>query len=151
MKKTLYGFCVVALVAMNVVMAIGVANTEVCASRWADRVTSFQATRELNQELLLAHEYSENLIESVRMLALENGILCERDKAATEIVVQYEEDNRRLRMSLAEACKRLEEQVVQINELTDEVEGLRWQVKTLEKALDFMKSEEQSDKKGDTE
>jgi peptidoglycan hydrolase CwlO-like protein len=67
--------------------------------------------------------------------------------------VQYEEESRRLKMSLAEACKRLEEQVMQINELIDEVEGLRWQVGTLEKILDKLKSEEltQSDKKGDTE
>jgi hypothetical protein len=153
MKKTLYGFCVVFLVTVNIVMAIGAANTEVCAARWADRVTSFQNVRELNQEILLAHEYSENLIESVRMLALENGILCERDKAATEVVVQYEEESRRLKMSLAEACKRLEEQIVQINELSDEVEGLRWQVETLEKALDKVKTAEpdQSDKKGNTE
>jgi hypothetical protein len=148
MKKTVCGLCIVALLAMNVTMALNVANTEMCAERWNERVTSFEKVRELNLELLAAHRYSENLTESVRMLALENGILCERDKAATEVVVQYEEDSRRLRMSLAEACKRLEEQITQINDLTDEIEDLRWQVGTLEKVLDKVKAEDQSDKGG---
>ena len=109
--------------------------------------------QELNRKVRYANEYSESIAEAVRMLALENGILCERDKAATEVVVQYEEESRRLKMSLTEACKRLEEQSVQINELTDEIEDLRWQVVTLEKILDKVKAEEpdQSDKKGGTE
>jgi len=141
MKKTLYMACVVALIAMNIIMAVSVANTDVCAARWTARVNSFQQARELNQELLLAHEYSENLIESVRMLALENGILCERDKAATEVVVQYEEESRRLKMSLNEACKRLEEQTVQINELTDESERLGWQIEILENILDTVRDD----------
>lgn len=140
--KTFYVFLAVLLITMNLVMAYGVVNTEVCAERWNDRVNSTEYARELNQELLLAHQYSENLIESVRMLALENGILCERDKAAGEVVMQYEEESRRLKMSLAEACKRLEEQIGQINELSDEVEDLRWQVETLEDILNKVRGDE---------
>jgi predicted site-specific integrase-resolvase len=157
MKKVLhhgmYVGCIGALIGMNVLMGMGVATVEVCAERWSKRVTSHNQVQELNRKVLYANEYSQGLAEAVRMLALENGLLCERDKAATEVVVQYEEESRRLKMSLAEACKRLEEQIVQINELTDEVEGLRWQVETLEKALDKVKAEapSQNDKKGTTE
>lgn len=139
MKKVL-GFCVLVLIAMNVVMCINVANTEVCADRWNDRVTSFQQVRELNMEILRAHEYSESLIESVRMLALENGLLCERNKAATEVVIQFEGENHRLKVSLSDACKRLEEQLEQINKLIDEVEALTWQVRAWEKLLDKVNS-----------
>jgi predicted RNase H-like nuclease (RuvC/YqgF family) len=134
-RSGVYVGCILALIAMNVVMGVSVATTEVCAERWTRRAASFQAVRELNTELLLAHEYSEGLAEAVRMLALENGLLCERNKAATEVVVQYEEESRRLKMSLGDACKRLEEQIEQINKLFDEVENLRWQVETLEAIL----------------
>ena len=155
MKKLLhhgaYVGCILALIGMNVIMGMSVATVEVCAERWSKRVNSFQQVRALNQELLLAHEYSETLAEAVRMLALENGLLCERNKAATEVVMQYEEESRRLKMSLAEACKRLEEQIVQINDLTDEVEDLRWQVETLEKILDKVKAGEPGQEKGNTE
>ena len=157
MKKILhhgtYVGCIGALIIMNVFMGMSVATVEVCAERWHKRVASYNQVQELNRKVLYANEYSQGLAEAVRMLALENGILCERDKAATEVVMQYEEESRRLKMSLAEACKRLEEQTVQINELTDEIEDLRWQVGTLEKILDKVKAEElcQSDKKGDTE
>jgi predicted RNase H-like nuclease (RuvC/YqgF family) len=157
MKKLLHhGFyvgCISALIGMNVLMGMSVATVEVSAERWHKRVASYNQVQELNREVRYANEYSQGLADAVRMLALENGILCERDKAATEVVVQYEEESRRLKMSLAEACKRLEEQVGQINDLTDEVEDLRWQVDTLEKALDKVKAAEpdQSDKKGNTE
>jgi biopolymer transport protein ExbB/TolQ len=157
MKKLLhhgvYVGCICALIGMNVIMGMSVATVEVCAERWSKRVTSHNQVQELNREVRYANEYSQGLADAVRMLALENGLLCERDKAAAKVVVHYEEESRRLKMSLAEACKRLEEQVMQINELIDEVEGLRWQVGTLEKILDKLKSEEltQSDKKGDTE
>lgn len=142
MKKVSQGVyvgCICALIGMNVLMGMSVATVEVCAERWHERVASYNQVQELNRKARYANEYSQGLAEAVRMLASENGILCERDKAATEVVVQYEEESRRLKMSLAEACKRLEEQIVQINELTDEVEELRWQVGTLEKILDKVK------------
>ena len=150
-NRSIYGGCILALIGMNVLMGMSVATVEVCAERWSKRVTSHNQVQELNQEVRYANEYSQGLVEAVRMLASENGLLCERNKTATEVVIQYEEESRRLKMSLSEACKRLEEQVVQINELTDEVESLRWQVETLEKALDKVKGPGQSDKKGNTE
>jgi len=135
MKKSFCAFCILALLAMNITMAVGVANTEWCAARWAERVSSYEEVRQLNRELYTANQYSSHLVEGVRMLAVENGLLCERDKAATEAVLQYEEENRRLKAALGDACKRLEEQVEQINTLLDEVENLRWQVGVLENAL----------------
>lgn len=144
-----YGGCIMALIAMNVIMGMSVATVEVCAARWSKRVNEHNRVQELNRKVLYANQYSQGLAEAVQTLALENGILCERDKAATEIVVQYEEESRRLKMSLNEACKRLEEQIVQINELTNEIEDLRWQVETLEKILDKVKEPGQSDKKGE--
>jgi len=163
--KTLRGSFIWVLIIMNIVMGVNVVNTEVCAYRWTERVNSVQKAQELNMEIRRAHEYSESLVEAVRMLALENGILCERDKVATEVVVQYEEESRRLKMSLGDACKRLEEQIEQINKLFDEVDALTWQVKTLERALDKVNAaaetpavstalhptSNQSDKKGSTE
>jgi hypothetical protein len=140
MKKLLV-FSVLALIGLNIGMAFNVANTEICAERWNDRVNAIEHVRGLNLEILKAHAYSESLIESVRMLALENGLLCERNKAAAEVAVQYEEESRRLKMSLAEACKRLEKQIQQINKLVDEVERLTWQVETLEKVLDEVTEE----------
>ena len=153
-----YAGCIMALIAMNVIMGMSVATVEVCAGRWGNRVDSLRRVEDLNRKILYANEYSQGLAEAVRMLALENGILCERDKAATEVVVQYEEESRRLKMSLGDACKRLEEQNVQINELIDKVEELRWQVGVLENAFDKVNSAEtaypvsnQNGKKGNTE
>ncbi len=131
-----YAGCIIALIAMNVLMGMSVATVEVCAGRWSKRVDSLRQVQELNRKVLYANEYSQGLAEAVRMLALENGILCERDKAATEVVVQYEEESRKLKMSLGDACKRLEEQLGQINKLIDEVEDLTWQVGVLEDAFD---------------
>ena len=146
MKRSLssgfYVGCILALIAMNVIMGSNIAIVEVCAERWSKRLNSVQQVQELNMEILRAHEYSENLVEAVRMLASENGLLCERNKAATEVVIQYEEESRRLKMSLGEACKRLKEQLELINELIDEVESLRWQVETLEDILNSVREDD---------
>jgi len=142
MKKSFCAFCILALLAMNITMAVGVANTEWCAARWAERVSSYEEVRQLNRELYVSNQYSSHLVEGVRMLAVENGLLCERDIAAAKVVMQYEEENRRLKTSLGDACKRLEEQIDQINTLMDEVENLRWQIKVLEDAIARSNEEE---------
>jgi chromosome segregation ATPase len=111
-------------------------DTETRAVRWKQNIESVEYIQDLNCQILQAHDYSERLLEAVRMLANENGILCERDAAMVKVVAEYEEENTRLKSSLKEAVTTMQSQQQELNALYEQVERLKYKVQVLEKALE---------------
>ncbi|MHC4302549.1 MAG: hypothetical protein ACYS7Y_35260 [Planctomycetota bacterium] len=136
--RGLYAFICFLLIGICAGTSYYAVNTEAQAERWLRRTASYENVRQLNLEILRANEYSELLMSSVRMLANENGILCERDAASMLVVSEYEGENRRLALALDEACDRLQSQQEEIDDLIDENDDLRWRLETLEAELAWL-------------
>jgi chromosome segregation ATPase len=138
MKLATRLFIIILLIMSNLFLAVYALDTERRADQWNRRVTAFEHVRQLNLEILRANERSELLAEAVRMLANENGILCERDKASMEVVAQYEEENRKLEASLYEACELIDEQQEEIDDYIDEIADLEEHIEALEELIDVL-------------
>jgi chromosome segregation ATPase len=104
--------------------------------RWQERADSADAIAESNFQISQAYSHNAFLLETVSTLATENGYLCERDAKAMQVVAEFDEENHRLKTSLAEACKRLEEQSEELNELLGQMGDLYYKLAVLEQALD---------------
>ena len=138
--RVLLGFCCILIIICSF-LGVLVIDVETRAARWQARVDLVQEMQGLNQDILKSQRYSNKLLEAVRMLASENGILCERERAVTGVVMSLEEENLRLSLSLDEAIQRLKEDDVRINELLDANERLQYQLETLERAFDKLTQE----------
>jgi chromosome segregation ATPase len=134
------GIIALLLVAIMVCLGAITLDTEVRAARWERRVERVETLRQLNCDILRAQEYSGNLMESVRMLANENGILCEREAALLTVISGVEEENNRLGVSLDESIKRLQEYEKQVNELIDEAERASWRISQLENTIETLEA-----------
>jgi len=147
--RGLLGFICLLLVGCVAGLALYVGDNEVHYRR----ATQLQRIEALNLQVRAAQEYSQWTVEATKMLAVENGLLVEREQKLTLAYAMIEEENRALKRSLAEAVDTLEEQVEQINELIDSNESLSWQVEVLQSAIDSMsanKKEEIIKDVGDT-
>jgi hypothetical protein len=113
------------------------ANIEYRVHMWDKRVRSAEQFEEQAKMVCYAQKYGEHCLDAVRSLALENGLLCEREAKTVLYVAGMEEENMRLKGSLAEAVARLQSQVEEINDLNDEVYRLEYKVAVLEAALEF--------------
>jgi len=136
--RGLYGMICLLLVGLVAGMAIFIGDNEMHAARWNNRVEKIEYMETLNQDLLRSQEYSFMLMEATRMLANENGILCERDAKTVQQVAVFDEENRLLKSSLVEATGKIEEMLVDLNELIDENEALRYKNKVLEQSLEVL-------------
>jgi len=116
-------------------------NIETQVRRWKSHVESAEALSNLNSKILDAHMFSKEVMEAVRMLANENGILCERELKMTQYVANVEEENERLKNALKEAVITLEGQRVEINQLHDELSKAYFRLEVLEKALKLSPTE----------
>jgi len=97
------------------------------------QVAKVEATARLDEH---AEQVENDLLDVVKSLSHENTLLCERDAKTLKVVAEFEEENRRLKCSLSDAVKRLEDQQTEINSLIDQADDLRYKVEVLEKALD---------------
>lgn len=139
MKGFLTFICLL-LVGCCVGIGMMAADTEMHAARWSRHIESAQFMEDVNEDIAQAHIYSERCLEAVRMLANENGLLCERESKLTIVVAQMEEENRALKASLSDAVGRLENQNKQINELIDQNQRLIWQIQQLERTLELIEN-----------
>lgn len=146
MRNLLVFICFL-LIGISATLAVFVYDTERHADRWNERITSLARVEQLNADVSRSQYYSGQLMEAAKSLALENGLLCERDAKMVQVVSEFEIENRALKESLAEAVGMLEEQSDQIDALLDENaeleyknESLRNQVETLESAIDKLKA-----------
>jgi len=131
---------VIALLLIGIIVILGTIalDTEARATRWERRVAKVQCLEQLNRDILRSQEYSSNLLESVRMLANENGILCEREAAHLQVIAGVEEENTRLGVSLDESIVRLQEYEEQVNDLIDEAERSAWRISQLEETIETL-------------
>ena len=141
--RSLLGFICLLLIGLTACMACMLARPELNGRRWEQRVVQANKMEKLNRDVRAAFQYSKTMNEAVRMLVVENGLLCERDLKLTQAYLQLEEENRSLKVSLSDAVKKLAEQSADINKLIEENEKLTWrsgllerQVNVLEKALE---------------
>lgn len=143
--KGLLGFACLLLLGICAGLAHFTVQTEMHAERWAQRAAAIEHVESLNQDLLLAQEYSQTALEATKMLALENGLLCEREAKVSEAYSIIEQENRSLKASLSESVERLEDQIKQINSLMEENGTLKWKVSTLERALKAVEDQKKED------
>lgn len=125
-------FVCLLLVALNVGTWGCMLNNEASVQRWQRRVDAAEAVIAWNEEVAYANEYAQNCYEAVRMLATENGLLCEREAATVKVITTYEEENLKLKSSLDDAVDRLQKQEKTINDLIEENENLSWKIEVLE-------------------
>lgn len=111
-------------------------ETENRAARWENRVQTADAIAESNLQISQAYDHNSYLMETIGIMAVENGLLCERDAKTLQVVTEFDEENRRLKASLGEAARLLEEQIEELNELIDENSRLTYKVEVLERAID---------------
>ncbi|MHC4369370.1 MAG: hypothetical protein ACYSW8_17305 [Planctomycetota bacterium] len=138
--RGLYGIICLLLIGICAGTTYVAIDTETRATRWEKNVESAENAYEVARLVRSAQQYSLQLVEATRMLANENGLLCERDAKNTEVVAAFDDENRRLKTSLVEACDRLEEQQEEIDDLVDENEQLSYQVDVLERAVENLES-----------
>ena len=134
--KALTGFICFVLVGICVGTTYHAMDVESRAAKWQEYVESNQFIESMNNDILEANMYSQRLVEAVRMLANENGLLCEREARMVQIVAEFEEENRRLKAALNEAVDMLQEQQDEMNALYETIDRLQYKVKVLEKALE---------------
>jgi hypothetical protein len=125
-------FACLLLVALNFGTWFCLANNEASVQRWQRRVATADAVIAWNEEIAFANEYAQNCYEAVRMLATENGLLCEREAATVKTIAAFEEESLKLKSSLDDAVDRLQKQEKTINDLIEENENLTWKIEVLE-------------------
>lgn len=126
-------FVLVALLCTHVV--IYTLTTDIQAERWERRATCADGIATINAQIYESHRYSKTLMESLRVVTNENGILCERDAISVRTIAAMEEENQRLKMSLKETCDMLLESINANEELHRDLDGLRWQVQQLQHVI----------------
>jgi hypothetical protein len=115
-----------------------VLNHEATANRWTKRANQLDVFEARLQLVADAQEYSETCLDTTRMLAIENGILCERDARAIQYIALLDESNVKLKASLDEAVTRMQELIDENNDLFNANNRLLFKVQCLEKALNFV-------------
>ena len=100
------------------------------------------ATRQHPDEVLdrkrQALEYSAELFEAARMLAVENGLLCGRDGKSMGFVAALEEENARLKGALNESVEHVETVLTENNTLHQEISNLTYRLRALERAMEAL-------------
>jgi hypothetical protein len=132
---------VVLLCALTIGLSAQLVYQDQQSAVWTRRSTRADAIYKFNLQVRHAQDYSRPLVDAVRTLANENGLLCEREAKATQVLVEFEQENRNLKRSLAEACDRLDKQQTEINNLIDERDALMYKLRVLEKAIELLPAE----------
>jgi len=116
-------------------LAFDASNIEARVALWERRVQSAQYKDDINTKILDSNTYSRDCLSTARMLATENGILCEREQKLVAYIAEIEEKNARLKSSLKEAVESLESNLQEINRLSDELSKANFRLEALEAAL----------------
>jgi hypothetical protein len=116
-------------------LAYNAASIEYRVRVWESRVRSAKALADINEGILGAASYSRELMEAVRMLANENGILCEREAKTVKYVASIEDESARLKESLKESVEAIQAQTEKIDDLTTELATANFRVRVLETAM----------------
>jgi small-conductance mechanosensitive channel len=133
-------FCLSLLFAILLGSLIGmsaqVVKTEMYVRVWESRVQSLDEMERQQHELAVSQEYGARAVEAVRMLAVENGLLCERDAKAQKYVLAMEEENAKLKAALNESVDKMVELLEENSNLHQEIINLSYKVRCLEQALE---------------
>lgn len=124
-----------ALVGASVYIAV---DTETRAARWQQRVNSAESIEATNLMILRSQDYSNLLMESLRVMANENGLLCERDAKAMDVMLALEEANAKLKAALAEATNLMQGQLAENDRLMEELDRAYYRIMLLERTVDSL-------------
>lgn len=133
--RTLKVFLLSGLIGALATLTAYILTTEATVARWHSRVESVEAIREINQQITVSYLYSEEVVEIAQKLATLNAELVERERLTMSYVASLEDENTRLKASLVEATKHLNEQVEENNALHKQLENTNWRIKTLEETV----------------
>jgi len=134
--KTL-GFLFLAFSALA--LSVQVMKTEAYVQLWETRVASVEQREKDVATMLECQDYSNRVVEAVRMLAVENGLLCERDAKMQKYVLAMEEENAKLKAALDQSVEKMSELLEENSELMSEVQNLKWQISILEDTVETLK------------
>jgi hypothetical protein len=111
-------------------------KTEVYVQLWQRRVAGLEQVQDQLHNTAVAQEYGTRAVEAIRMMAIENGLLCERDAKMQKYVLTMEEENTKLKAALNESVDKMVELIEENSDLHEEINYLSYKVECLEKALD---------------
>ena len=143
--KTVRTLLVMFLLGFTISLTFQVAKSERYADVWRDRVASLEQREADIETIENAQEYGGRAVEAVRMLAVENGLLCERDAKLTLYVAAMEEENAKLKASVSESVERMQARLEENNELHQEINNLSYKIRCLEQALEAVEVKQPAD------
>ena len=149
--KKFVAICFALLFAMTAASVYTAIDTEQRAYRWDQYTAGAQYTWEVVTEIRNAQDYNRECLSAVKSLAVENGLLSEREAKMVEVVNVYEEQNTLLKKSLQEAVSKLKEQQDELNKLYDEIGRLQYKIEVLERALDLVPTPADPDESTETD
>jgi hypothetical protein len=134
--KALRTFLLLALIGFTVALAAQVIKSERYVQIWQNRVASLEHHEAQVAQITACQEYSGACLEATRMLAVENGLLCERDAKMTLYVAALQEENTKLKGVVAEGVEKMQEMLEENSELHREINNLSYKIRCLEQALE---------------
>ncbi|RLB67981.1 MAG: hypothetical protein DRH04_07305 [Deltaproteobacteria bacterium] len=136
--KGLKTILVILLVGLLLGSVAYILQTEALVQVWEARVRDADSYFQMVETVEHAQRYSKDLQDALRVMANENGLLCERDAKMVKVVAVYDEENQRLKAALKEAIEKLQDQQKELNEVYDEIGRLQYKIQCLEKALELI-------------
>ena len=128
------------IVGASTAMFAQLAKTELYVKTWEDRVEAVEYQEQQVSATLMSQQYCQRLLEAIKMLAVENGLLCEREAKLTQYVAIMEEENTKLKAALSESVDRLETAITETENLYETIDNLKYRIQCLEKALNAVES-----------
>lgn len=136
MKSILRSAFICFLIGFSVIVTIQMCKTEHYVRVWQNRVASLEQREADIGYIETAQDYGRLAVESCRMLALENGLLCEREAKMTSVVAALQEENTKLKGAIAESVENMQAMLDENNDLHREINRLNFHVEVLENSLE---------------
>lgn len=111
-------------------------DTERRARIWQDKVESAEVIQNWNKRYYYVARQSEKIVQTVQTLAEQNKAFCVREAEMLRVVNEYEQENMRLKKSLKESVRRMQDLQEELDNQYIRIQALQNKLNYLEKLLD---------------
>lgn len=119
MKKYFITTVIGVLFAFVLTASLHTVNTERQIAKWQNRMETVEKVEEYNQRVFMANNFARDMLVLAQHAVEQNTILFEREQKLNEVIAEYEESNRLLKSSLAEAVEIMQVQQKEIERLEE--------------------------------